>query len=248
MTAVQLALRVDAPEVDPVAAERDAIKAVIRATARANDRTVQRGQVDPGVPVGGPPVNHGTRARYLRGCLCEPCQDAHRRYVKAYKHQTRPDSRTGVPSIPKRVPVDVVLAHIAALLESGWTVSTIVAESGVPETTFRFLRHGRYRSVSPRNAARLLELEPLPDDDGIDVVVVDRLVAAYPNRVWDSIGATRAERVAAAEVLDARGHQVRRHLRDAGYGDQQIETPSRTGIEDALSLRMGRDFAIRSAS
>lgn len=193
-------------------------------------------------------MNHGTRAGYLRGCHCQACQDAHRRYVKAYKHQTRPDARTGVPAAPKRVPVEVVLAHVDELLASGWTVSTIVAESGVAETTFRFLRRGRYRAVSPANAARLLALEPLSDGDGVDPVVVDRLVSAYPARIWDQIGATRAERVAAAEVLDARGHDVRRHLRDAGYGDQQIETPSRTGIETALSLRMGRDFALRTAS
>lgn len=45
MTAVQFALRVYAHEVDPVSAERDAIKAVIRATARANDRTVSSNQV-----------------------------------------------------------------------------------------------------------------------------------------------------------------------------------------------------------
>lgn len=45
MTAVQLALRVDAPEVDPQQEERDRIKDVIRETARQHDRTVSSNAV-----------------------------------------------------------------------------------------------------------------------------------------------------------------------------------------------------------
>lgn len=188
-------------------------------------------------------MNHGTTTGYGKGCRCEPCTRANRLRMLRWQVRTRRGE-----SLDK-VPIDPVREHVHRLRASGWTLPAIAEETGVSFHTVKVVTANRTdrRHVHRWVAASLLALQPLERVD-VDPVVVDRLVAAYPNRVWDSLGATRAERVAAAEVLDARGHQVRRHLRDAGYGDQQIETPSRTGIEDALSLRMGRDFAIRSAS
>lgn len=188
-------------------------------------------------------MNHGTTTAYGDGCRCDECTRANRLRMLRWQLRTRSGQ-----SLDK-VSIDPVREHVKALRVSGWTLRAIAEETGVSFHTVKVVTANRSdrRRVYRWVANALLALRPLERVD-VDPVVVDRLVAAYPARIWDGIGATRAERIAAAEVLDARGHDVRRHLRGAGYGDQQIETPSRTGIETALSLRMGRDFALRTAS
>lgn len=167
--------------------------------------------------------DHGTRARYLRGCRCEPCGDAHRRYTKAYKHRTKAHPLTGVPAIPTRVDVQPIRAHIDALLASGWTKAQIQREAGLTSSHVSHISLGHYPTTNRRIAARILALEPLRPVD-VDPVVVERLLAS-PDVIWRTIGATRPERIAAAELL-----------------------PSRSDAERRFGLRAGRDFAVRGVA
>lgn len=163
---------------------------------------------------------HGTRAAYLRGCKCDDCRAAHTSYCKRYKHQAGVDTNRGADhhaKRPIRLPVGDLAEHIAALYASGWTQAAIAREADVSHATLRRLTRGQ-RRVHPSTAAALLALQPLTPVD-VDPVVVERLVDGAD---WRAIGATRAERIAAAEHF-----------------------PVKADAERHLSLRAGRDFAVR---
>lgn len=192
---------------------------------------------------------HGTITGYRnRGCTCDACLAAHRRAVKSYRVRTRADRR-GSPSIRATVPAAPVRAHLAALVASGYTLRQVATETGASRAAVQRIAAGDRTRVSSRIATLVFMLEPLPDLTGyVDPVTVDRLVAAYPDQVWRGLGATREERIEAAYRLDGMGHQARTHLTRRGFGDQQIEAPSRNGIEVALGLRWGRDLDRREAA
>lgn len=139
---------------------------------------------------------HATRARYLRGCRCEPCRDAHRRYSKAYKHRVKADPSTGVPAAPMRLDATPVREHVRALLDSGWTKAAIQREAGLATSHCSHLLSGEYPTIHRRVAARLLDLEPLRPVE-VDEVVVARLL---DGAAWRDLNATRAERLAAFEA------------------------------------------------
>lgn len=185
-------------------------------------------------------MNHGTSATYARGCRCDRCRAANAGRVGLWQHRTRSGAD------PIRVDKAPAREHIAVLRASGWTLQGIAEETGYSFHTIKELtaasstRSRVHRDV----AAAVLAVAPL-EPVLVDAVMVDRLVAAYPARVWDDLGASREERLAAAAVLDARGNTVREHLATRGFGDQQTDVPSRNGIERALTLRAGRDFAVR---
>lgn len=166
----------------------------------------------------------GSRARYLRGCRCEPCRDAHRRYSKAYKHRTKADPNTGVPAAPMRLDATPVREHVRALLASGWTKAAIQREAGLATSHCSHLLSGQYRTVHRRVAARLLDLEPLRPVE-LDPVVVERLVAGGD---WRALSATRAERLAAYEAARRAGESGKSARRRLGLA--------------------GRDTAVREAS
>lgn len=155
--------------------------------------------------------DHGQRARYLRGCRCEPCRDAHRRYCKTYALTARVNyDRSGVrgqPLQPRRIPSGPVVAHLNALLASGWTKAAIVREvTGGPNTgghIYRLLR-GEQPRVLRSTAARILALEPLAPVE-VDEVVVERLVSGAD---WRALSATRAEREAAVRAAARSGRDV----------------------------------------
>lgn len=147
---------------------------------------------------------HGTRARYLRGCTCDPCRNANRRYCKWYRLATRAETRRGPrnsrPTEPMREPAAPVVAHIAALAASGWRQADIARETGIDSGYLSRLIGGQFRGVHRRNAAALLALEPLRPVD-VDPVVVDRLVAGVTT--WRN--ATKQERTEAARRMNAAG-------------------------------------------
>lgn len=187
---------------------------------------------------------HGKPATYAAGCRCDACRRAAIRRQKLYRMQTGHDGRNPPPR-PILVDRAPVVEHYDALKASGWRVHDIAEEVGVSAAHLSWtMTNTRHTKIRRDLADAVLAVEPLTPVD-VDPVVVDRLVAAYPARVWDTLGATRAERLAAAARLDALGRGVRVHLDGRGYGDQQTDVPSRRRIDVALSLRAGRDYATR---
>ncbi|NJQ04245.1 hypothetical protein [Streptomyces lonarensis] len=67
---------------------------------------------------------HGERARYLRGCRCQPCSQGHYRWMSRW----RLDVERGTP---RRVPAGPAQDHVAALLAAGWCQASISRASGV---------------------------------------------------------------------------------------------------------------------
>lgn len=166
-------------------------------------------------------MNHGTLTSYKNnGCRCDDCRRAAVRNVKRWRLRTKADLKTGVPAIPDLVDITAARNHYWALRASGHTVGDIALEIGLTTAHLSWLMgpaNTRPR-IRRETAARILALDPLEPVD-VDTVVVDRLVAGAD---WRAIGATRAERIAAAELLDRRG------------------TP-RNDIERRLGLSWGRD-------
>jgi hypothetical protein len=136
------------------------------------------------------------------------------------------------------VSAEPIRAHLADLLENGWTVRAITAELGLHRETVPKIIQGARSTVRSATAAALLSLEPLDPVD-LDPVVVDRLVAGAD---WRTLGATRAERIAAAEKAWAMWGPIRRAQKGQGTPDQNLPGESLTAIEDRLGLRAGRDF------
>ena len=171
---------------------------------------------------GRPPLTdwHGTYSGYRNhGCRCDACDLNYRRSQKRYRIVAGRDSRGNVLRAIS-VDADRVRDHIDALRDSGYpSLAAVAREAGVSRFAVERIAAGARRSVQRRVALAILALEPLQPVD-LDPVVVDRLVAGAD---WRTIGATRAERIAAAERLDRTG------------------AASRVAIERRLGLRWGRD-------
>lgn len=147
---------------------------------------------------------HGTLTGYTnRGCRCDPCTTAQRRYVTMYRLRTKSD-HDGRPSLPVLVDAAPVAAHVATLLASGHTRSGIADECGVSRAAVIRIAAGHRTTIKRTTAARILAVEPIPAPDPslVDEVLVERLADGAD---WRAIGATKAERLAAADLLVARG-------------------------------------------
>lgn len=186
-------------------------------------------------------MNHGAPSAYNSGCRCEQCRAWKSRHCKTYRVATTRGRQRVVSLL---LDATQVREHLAALRESGWTGAALSRETGVSQSAISELATGRNRLVRAATARILLDV-PMLEPVDIDDVVVQRLVEAYPSTVWRDLGANRAERITAAEILDARGRGLRVHLAGRGFGDQQTNVPSRSEIERCLGLRNGRDFALR---
>lgn len=96
---------------------------------------------------------HGTLSRYQRGCRCNACRDAKaahwRRYARA---RARGDYNNG------RVPTDDARAHIAALANSGMTLSEIAAQAGVAWAVVQRINAGTRRTGYARNINAILNV------------------------------------------------------------------------------------------
>lgn len=164
---------------------------------------------------------HGTRARYLRGCRCGACHDANRRYLKAYRVRTR--AERGRPTQPVRVPAGPVREHLRALFTSGWQWRHVEAEAGVGGGHLsRLLRV--YATCHRDIAARILALEPLQPVE-YDPVVVERLADGDQ---WRDLRATRPERLAAYELATGRGESGARAATRLGLAGRDIAAMRRT--------------------
>ena len=159
-------------------------------------------------------MNHGTSTAYNKGgCRCEVCKRWRMRHGIRY--------RMGVAANgPSMVSVEIVRAHVRELVASGWTQVAIAAEIGrTPQALWSVLNNGNHgvkRWMRRDIAAQIFELEPLEPVE-VDEVVVLRLLEGAD---WRAIGATRAERIAAAELI-----------------------PVKADAERRLGLHQGRDFA-----
>jgi transcriptional regulator with XRE-family HTH domain len=191
-------------------------------------------------------VNHGTTTAYKHGCRCDECAVEHYRYRKAYALRARERKIAGraVITAPQTVPAADVIRHLWALVDSGWTMTQIAAELGMGRNHLWNIRAGKFARLRPATAARVLSLAPLEPVD-LDPVVVDRLIAGAD---WRALGATRAERVAAAERAWSMYGPQRRAAKEQGTSDQALPGESLTSLEDRLGLRAGRDFSRAVAS
>lgn len=160
-------------------------------------------------------MTHGRATTYRRGCRCDDCTRAMMRDRKYHRLRT---STTDGPTVnPVMVDAAPVAAHIRALVASGWPWRHLAAECGwTNHGRLSLIAQGKTRRVYRTTAARILAVEPLTPVV-VDPVVVERLVAGAD---WRTIGATRQERIEAAELM-----------------------PSRAEAERRLGLRAGRDFA-----
>lgn len=190
--------------------------------------------------------DHGTRARYLRGCTCDPCRNANRRYCKWYRLATRAETRRGPgnsrPTEPMREPAAPVVAHIAALAASGWRQADIAREAGIDSGYLSRLIGGQFRGVHRRNAAALLALEPLRPVD-VDEVMVDRLTAGAD---WHDMPCTKAEREAAwlridhtARTAGPRGQDPARNVEGSNAAAKRLGL----NTTDVRRLRESRERA-----
>jgi hypothetical protein len=190
---------------------------------------------------------HGTVAGYRNhGCKCPACRAAHARTVKSWRHRTRADHDTGIPQVRTTVDAKPVETHLAGLRASGWNYKQLADETDVSPAALARIGRGDRTRVRAATAVAILNVEPLPTVS-IDEVVVDRLIAAYPDSIWREIGATRPERIQAADELLARCRRLRDAQRRAGVASQWADGPARNEIERCLSLRAGRDFGLIEA-
>jgi len=102
--------------------------------------------------------DHGSRRGFDLGCRCFPCRIAHNRYQNAWRATGQ-----GV-----RVPAAQIVAHLEALLASGWTKAEIRRAAELGNSTVFHIMAGRSRSVNSRTAAAILALTPFGDPCMLD--------------------------------------------------------------------------------
>lgn len=100
-----------------------------------------------------PIPGHGTRARYLRGCHCDPCKLAHSRYCKRSKYETHTNG-------PAYICVEPVLDHIRRYADDGWSAEQIAEAADATKTTIRDILNGQQKTITPANAQRILASDP----------------------------------------------------------------------------------------
>lgn len=192
-------------------------------------------------------MNHGTTTAYKLGCRCDACAAEHYRYRKGYalRARERKQGRRAVITNPQTVAPDEAIRHLWALVESGWTMTAIAEEAGMGRNHLWNIRAGKFTRLRVVTADRILAVDPLEPDDAPDPVVVDRLVAGGD---WRAMGATRAERIAAAEKAWAMWGPIRAAETAQGTASFDLPGESLTDLERRLSLRAGRDFKRRAAA
>lgn len=95
-----------------------------------------------------PMPDHGTRARYLRGCHCDPCCQAHRTYCKSWKNVTYRTGSLLVDAAP-------YTAMIRERNEVGWTYRQIADAVGASKTFISDLGSGRRKTLHRDRARKL---------------------------------------------------------------------------------------------
>lgn len=96
---------------------------------------------------------HGTNNRYVAGCSCIDCCDAHAEYMKRARNGR---VYVGISVDPKRA-----RRHVMRLLEC-FTVSEISRRSGVDRSTIRNIRDGNVSRIHQRTLEALAGVSPQP--------------------------------------------------------------------------------------
>lgn len=97
---------------------------------------------------------HGTRARYLRGCRCPECSTANRRYCKTYRLRV-----AAVNGDTLRIPVTRVEQHIRAWTQRGWSQRQIADAVGCSDRVIHNILTGSVRAIRPDIARRVLDAD-----------------------------------------------------------------------------------------
>lgn len=96
---------------------------------------------------------HGTNSRYVAGCSCLECCDAHAEYMR--------QSRVGRTYVRQSVQTAVVRRHVLRLLND-ITLTEIAARAGVDRHTISRIRDGLPRFVRRENAEAILGVTATP--------------------------------------------------------------------------------------
>lgn len=153
-----------------------------------------------------PMPEHGTRARYMRGCKCEPCYEANGRYCKAYRTHAH---RTGGKS--KRLDPAPVTRRIHYWESQGYSHSQIARAAGVARRVVDAHAKGELPSINPDSARRILAVRlddsAIPDYLPVNAVGTMRrlqALAVVGHRVKDIAAASGHMPGALSKILN--GH------------------------------------------
>lgn len=97
--------------------------------------------------------NHGTPARYQRGCRCQPCTRATVRMGTIRRLEA-------LQGNPRKVPPGPVVAHLADLREEGMSWGQIAHAAGTANSTPREIALGMFNTILRSTAERLLAVQP----------------------------------------------------------------------------------------
>lgn len=97
-----------------------------------------------------PMPDHGTRARYMRGCRCTDCFDANGRYCKAYRTAAH---RSGGP---KRLDPTPVVMRIRFWEQRGYSHSQLASAAGLARRVIDAHAKGELKTINPDSARRIL--------------------------------------------------------------------------------------------
>jgi plasmid maintenance system antidote protein VapI len=101
-----------------------------------------------------PLPDHGARARYLRGCRCTDCSNAHYRYMARYRLDREHGQHRRIDSTQAR-------ATITRWLDAGWAYTPLAALIGCSDTVIVDLVAGKPRlNAATAELIRRLPAEP----------------------------------------------------------------------------------------
>jgi hypothetical protein len=95
---------------------------------------------------------HGTVARYVAGCSCFECCEAHNDYQREYRSD-------GGGRLVDAAPV---VAQIRKLMASGWGTRAIAEQAAISYNTVRYVRTGRRTRMTRESAEAIMTLTIAP--------------------------------------------------------------------------------------
>jgi len=117
---------------------------------------------------------HGTRARYVCGCRCEPCRIANREYARSrYRAQHVRKEWNGLVS------ADKARAHLAALSEQGIGRRAVGEACDVNHNSLAAIIRGKKTQIRAETEKRILAVDSSARADGSQVP---------GRRTWNLIG------------------------------------------------------------
>lgn len=157
-----------------------------------------------------PMPEHGTRARYMRGCRCTDCFAANGRYCKAYRTAAH---RTGAP---KRLDPTPVVMRIHYWEQRGYSHTQIAKAAGLARRVIDAHAKGELKTINPDSARRILAVRlddsAIPDYLPVDATGTMRRLQAMSvlgHRLKDIAEATHHWSNALSKILNGHSAGVR---------------------------------------